>query len=373
MLKEKIINEINKLKSTNNFRVLKEIDTTLINLSSNDYLGIGSDLSLKKEFYNSFSELPLSSSSSRLISGTTSEVTLLEKTLNDIYHKPGLFFNSGFDCNCCVIETFCDKDTLVISDKLNHASIHDGIVHSGAKLLRYRHLDLDHLESIILKNINLYPNILVISETIYSMDGDCVDLDKLISLKRKYNFLLMIDEAHSFGVHGYGLSYEKNYIKDIDFLTIPLGKGGGAMGSYLICEEIYKEYIINRGRKFIYTTALPPINIAWNLFILKKIPELKNKINELNTITQKTHSLVKRYNFETFSTTHIISIIIGDNEKLNNIVEYLKNKNFFVYGVKEPTVPKGTSRIRIGLNPNLKIEILESFFKELDYAVNNIF
>lgn len=373
MIKEKILIEFETLKKENRFRTLTKLNDDLLNFSSNDYIGLNSDIALRKEFYNSINNLPLSSSSSRLISGSYDIVLELEETIKNIYGKPALVFNSGFDCNSCVIETFFDKDSLILSDRLNHASIYDGIIHSEAKLLRYKHLDLSNLKSLLLKYSKKYNNILVISETIYSMDGDLVDLDELIALKKEFNFLLMIDEAHSYGVHGYGIAYEKKYIDYIDFLTIPLGKGGGSNGCYLICDQIYKDYIINKGRHFIYTTALPPINNAWNLFILKKLNDFEEKRKKLDLLTTHAHELIKKYNLVTFSNTHIISIVIGNNFKLDKIIKHLVSKGFFVYGVKEPTVPKGSSRIRVGLTPEITLEQLDIFFKELNYAINSIF
>lgn len=373
MLKEKIKKELENFKDENRFRKLTTLNQDFLNLSSNDYMGFGNNTLLIEEFYKKYPNLGLSSCSSRLISGSYPLVMKLEELAESIYKKPVLFFNSGFDCNCCVIETFCDEKTLVISDKLNHASIHDGILHSKATLLRYRHLDLSHLKILLKKNKDKFENIFVISETIYSMDGDCVHLEELINLKKEFNFLLVIDEAHSFGVYSYGMAHNKNLIEYIDFLTIPLGKGGGSTGSYLICNQLYKDYIINKGRKFIYTTALPPINIAWNLFILEKMELFKDKRQYLIELQELAHSLVKKYNLNTLSTTHIISIIIGDNERLDKITNYLKEKKYFVYGVKEPTVPKGTSRIRIGLSPSLSKDNIIDFFQELNYALNTFF
>ena len=373
MLNEKIKKELDNFKNENRFRQLNILNKDLLNLSSNDYMGISNDPILIEEFFSTHPNLSLSSSSSRLISGSYPLIMELEDFAQSIYKKPVLFFNSGFDCNCCVIETFCNEKTLIISDKLNHASIHDGILHSNATLLRYKHLDLNHLKYLLEKNKDEYENIFVISETIYSMDGDCIHLESLIDLKRQYKFYLIIDEAHSFGVYSYGMAYEKKLIDQIDFLVIPLGKGGGSTGAYLVCDQLYKDYIINKGRKFIYTTALPSINIAWNLFILQRMNLFENKRFALLELQNLAHSLIKKYNMKTLSTTHIISIIIGDNNRLDKITLYLKNKGYFVYGVKEPTVPKGTSRIRIGLSPNLTKENIINFFEELNYALNTFF
>lgn len=373
MLKEKIFKELKIFKNNNRIRKLNPIKNNLINLSSNDYLGLGSCHNLIKNFYKIYPNLALTSSSSRLISGSYQLIQDLEDLVEKTYGKPSLVFNSGFDCNCCIIETFCNSNTLVISDRLNHASIYDGILHSGAKLIRYRHLDYKHLETILEKNFDKYDEIFVISETIYSMDGDCVNLQKLIDLKNRFKFILMIDEAHSFGVYSYGMAYEKKLINEIDFLVIPLGKGGASIGAYLICDELFKQYLVNKGRKFIYTTALPPINIAWNIFIFKNMINFNQKIERLKHLTALSHSLIKKYNMNTFSTTHIISIIIGDNKRLDKIIIYLISKGYFVYGVKEPTVPKGSSRIRIGLSPQLSDDNIINFFKELNYGLNTIF
>ncbi len=373
MLKEKIKKELKNFKRDNRFRKLITLNHNLLNLSSNDYMGFACNPILIEEFYKKYSNLKLSSSSSRLISGSYPLIMELEKMAEGIYKKPVLFFNSGFDCNCCILETFCDESTLVISDRLNHASIHDGILHSKATLLRYKHLDLEHLKKLLEKSRDKFENIFVISETIYSMDGDCVHLKELIKLKKEFDFYLIVDEAHSFGVYSYGIVHSENLIKDVDFLTIPLGKGGGSTGSYLICDQIYKEYIINKGRKFIYTTALPPINIAWNLFILEKMDLFKEKRLYLFELQKLAHSLIKKYDMKTLSTTHIISIIVGDNERLDKIINYLNEKKYFVYGVKEPTVPRGTSRIRVGLSPTLSKDNIINFFQELNYALNTFF
>ncbi|MGX6591468.1 aminotransferase class I/II-fold pyridoxal phosphate-dependent enzyme [Cetobacterium ceti] len=367
-----IEDELNKLKTENNLRTLKTYSDNLLNLSSNDYLGLNEDILLRENFYKKYPNLPLSSSSSRLITGSYSLIMDLENKLEEIYKKPALVFNTGFDGNCCVIETMANKNTLILSDKLNHASIHDGIIHSGAKLLRYRHLDLNHLESLLLKYENEYDDILVISETTYSMDGDEVDLKKLTSLKDKYNFQLMIDEAHSYGVHGYGIAYNLNLLDKIDFLLIPLGKGGASIGAYLITNKIFKEYLINKGRKFIYTTALPPINVAWNLYILENMNNFKNKITALEDLRVYTKNKIESLGLETISTSQIISIIIGTNEKTIELCNRLLKKGYLLYPIKEPTVPRGTARLRIGLNPHITKEQINNFMEDLNYELNSI-
>ena len=369
MKNEILIKELNALKSANNFRKLKYCDLSLINFSSNDYLGLANDSELLKEFYSQYTP-KLSSSSSRLIDGSYSEVMELEKELESIYRKPAILFNSGFDANSSILETFYNKNSLILTDRLNHASIYDGILNSKAIFMRYKHLDMEALEKLLLKYQNIYDDILVVSETIYSMDGDMVDLKKLIELKKKYNFSLMIDEAHSYGVYGYGIAKQLDIVEDIDFLIIPLGKGGGSVGAYVVCSQLSKDYIVNKSRKFIYSTALPPINNMWNLFILKKMPLFKEKIEKLQEIKEYTLKLLKENHIKTTSSTHIISIIIGDNSKIIDISNKMEEKGFLLYGIKEPTVPKGTARFRISLNPSLSKENISRFVRELKNEID---
>lgn len=353
--------ELDEIRKEKRFRELKVIDGKLINLSSNDYICVGSDIKIREDFYKEYGgvALPFSSSSSRLISGTFKEIEELELELYKIYGKESLVFNSGFDANSCFIETICSKDTLILTDRLNHASIYKGIIDSKTRFVTYEHLNMDHLEKLLIKYSEKYDEILVITETIYSMDGDYCNLKRLVELKKKYGFSIMIDEAHSYGVYGYGMVYGHKLLEEIEHIVIPLGKGGGSLGAYLLTNKVTKDYLINKGKKFIYTTALPPINIAWNLFVLKNMNKFKDNIKRLHSLKYFTLKKMREKGIKTSSKTQIISIVIPEIEKLEKIVEEAKKKGFFIYPVKEPTVPKGTSRIRIGLNSGIeKSEIL---------------
>ncbi|MGL5655852.1 MAG: aminotransferase class I/II-fold pyridoxal phosphate-dependent enzyme [Fusobacteriaceae bacterium] len=359
---ERFAKELDEIRKEKRFREVKVIDKNLINLSSNDYIFIGSDAKVREDFYKEYGglNLPFSSSSSRLISGTFKGIEELELELYKIYGKESLVFNSGFDANSCFIETVCSKDTLIITDRLNHASIYKGILDSKIKFVTYEHLNMEHLKKLLIKYSEKYSEILVITETIYSMDGDYCNLKKLIELKKKYKFNLMIDEAHSYGVYGYGMVYAHKLLEEVDHIVIPLGKGGGSIGAYILTDKITRDYLINKGKKFIYTTALPPINIAWNLFILKNMNKFSDNIKKLHRLKYFTLKNLREKGIKTSSKTHIISIVIPEIEKLEKIVEEAKAKGFFIYPVKEPTVPKGTSRIRIGLNSSIeKSEILD--------------
>lgn len=374
MNREILKKELEIKKQEKNFRILKNYSGTMINLSSNDYLFLAHDEKLKNDFIQNYSGIfSFSSSSSRLITGNYSIVVELEKRAEEIYKKPVLVMNSGFSANKTIIETFCNKNTLILTDRLNHASIYAGIISSSSKFVRYKHLDMAHLENLLEKYKNEYEDILIISESVYSMDGDTTDLQKLVRIKKKFGAFLMIDEAHSFGVHGYGIAHSKNLVQDIDFLCIPLGKGGGSVGAYIVCEQDFKDYIINFGKEFIYSTALPPVNNLWNLYILNYMDSFSERIKKLEDLKNYTLKLMKEMKIYTVSDSHIISLITGSNEKTDIITEKLRKKGWLVCGIKSPTVPKGLERIRISLYSELSKNTIKKFLEDFKNEWNNIF
>ncbi len=374
MNREILKENLNLKKQENNFRSLKVFDKNMVNLSSNDYLFLAHDEVLKKDFIDKYlSEFSFSSSSSRLITGTYDIVSHLEKRIEEIYKKPALVMNSGFCANKTIIETFYNKNSLILTDRLNHASIYAGIVSSTSRFLRYKHLDMENLESLLEKYRKDYDDILIVSESVYSMDGDTADLKKLVEIKKKYNADLMIDEAHSFGVYSYGIAYNENLVKDIDFLCIPLGKGGGSVGAYVICEQDFKDYIINYGKEFIYSTALPPVNNLWNLYILNNMKNFDEKIKKLEDLKNYTLNLMKEMNIDTVSDSQIIGLVIGSNSKTDMITEKLRQKGWLVYGIKSPTVPKGGERIRISLHSEITKDEIKNFLEDFKNECNTVF
>ena len=182
----------------------------------------------------------------------------------------------------------------------------------------------------------------------------------------------MVDEAHSYGVYGYGVAYNEKLVDKIDFLVIPLGKAGASVGAYVICDEVYKNYLINKSKKFIYSTALPPVNNLWNLFILENLVNFQDRIEKFQELVTFSLSTLKKLNLKTKSTSHIISIIIGDNLNTVNLSNNLKELGYLAYAIKEPTVPKDTARLRISLTADMKKEDIEKFFKALKAEMKKI-
>ncbi|MDR0941123.1 MAG: aminotransferase class I/II-fold pyridoxal phosphate-dependent enzyme, partial [Bacteroidales bacterium] len=260
---------LDELRTQGNFRFLRSsVPHNCINLSSNDYLGLCNDGELYNRFLdeNSTRSYSFSAASSRLLTGNCAEYGELEHRLCQLFHREAaLVFNSGYHANCGILPALAGKNDLIVADKLVHASIIDGIRLAHCDFERFRHADYAHLERILHEKHNTYEHIFIVSESIFSMDGDCADLKKLVELKQKYNCLLYIDEAHAFGVRGaqgLGLAEEQGVIADIDLLVATFGKAIASVGAFVVCNKILHSYLINHSRTLIFTTALPPINIA---------------------------------------------------------------------------------------------------------------
>lgn len=335
-----------------------------INFASNDYLGISTNTELLKDFYTTGSNKLFSSASARLLSGTSIEFKELESTLAGMFNKDkALIFNTGYQCNLGVISALINKGDVVFSDKLNHASIIDGMRLAEGEFIRFKHFDYNQLEKILQTKRSNYNKALIVTESVFSMDGDIANLDKLIELKNKYNCLLMVDEAHAFCACGKTLS-GIGCGKDIDIITATFGKAVGSFGAFCVSTADIIDYLINKARSFIFSTSIPPINIAWtNWLLTEKIEYLKSQKDILENVTQKAHKLINLNGFETVSESQIIPIIIGNNEKTLNVSENLKSQGYYIPAIRPPTVPEGTSRLRISLTADSRIEDFEKILK----------
>lgn len=374
MFYKELAQELEGLKKQSNYRELKVAgDSYILDFSSNDYLNLDSDKNFKKKFTDSLDldNISFGSCGSRLLGGNHREIRDFEDEIDEVFKKKSLVFGSGYDANTTVIETFYSKGDIIFTDRYNHASIYDGLINSGVKIVRYKHLDYLDLEKKLEKYRETCKRSLIITESIYSMDGDIVDLDRIVSLKKRYDSQLYLDEAHSYGVLGYGQAYTRSLVKDIDFIMLGLGKGGYSNGGILILDDIARSYIINRGRKFIYTTAPSPIQTSWNRYVFKNMPSLEYKREKLNLLKELFYRKLKEKNIKTISTEQIISIVIGDNKKCIDLSQTLRKEGYLVYPIKEPTVPKGTARIRLTLTADMEVEKIEKFVEKLSCYVSS--
>lgn len=366
--------KINLLKNKNQLRTLKDVEykqdqfikienKNYLNLSSNDYLGIGSNIHFQNEFFNYLNENKLNdapiltSSSSRLLTGNSKFYTELENLITNTYQKEKcLVFNSGYHINIGLLSSLADKGDVIFSDKLNHASIIDGLKLSNADFYRYNHLNYEHLESLLQKHRNNYRNAIIVTESVFSMDGDIANLQKLVELKEKYNCLLYVDEAHAvgvFGEKGLGICEEMNVIDKIDIITGTFGKALASIGAFCVVNEILYQYIINTARSLIFTTALPPLNLLWTKFVFEKIVKMKKEREYLKNLSYTFKDKLKNLYLSTISQSQIIPIIIGDNEKTLNFAKIFQENDILLMAIRPPTVPEGTSRLRISLTSNI--------------------
>lgn len=346
----------------------------MLNLSSNDYLGLAADRELREEFLQTLTPdnfLP-TSSSSRLLTGNFSIYEELEAELAALFGtEAALVLNSGYHANMGILPAVSNQHTLILADKLVHASIIDGIRLTTARCIRYRHNDLAQLERLLEQNHSYYQQIIVVTESIFSMDGDQADLQALVGLKRKYtNVLLYVDEAHAFGVRGkrgLGCAEEAGCIKDIDFLVGTFGKAAASAGAYIVCSRVIREYLVNRMRTLIFTTALPPINIAWTLFVVRKLAGMQERREHLAKISRMLREALQAKGYQCPSTSHIVPMIIGSSEDTVLRAEALQRHGFYALPVRPPTVPEGTSRIRFSLTAEIKEQEIEKTIKYLYY------
>lgn len=335
----------------------------MLNLASNDYLGLASDLQLREQFFDEtpVKQRAMSSSSSRLLTGNFPEFEQLEASLSQAFAgRAALLFNSGYHMNIGILPALVDAKTLILADKLVHASMIDGMRLSSAKFLRYRHNDLAHLNALLQKHHadESIERIIVVTESIFSMDGDETDLAALVRLKQQFSkVMLYVDEAHAIGVRGErGLGCAEQYavIEQIDLLVGTFGKALASVGGYLICHPIIRDYLINTMRPLIFSTAQAPICMAWTNFIFQHTQSLKQSRTDLMALSQRLQQGVRAKGFDCPSSSHIVPVIIGDSAKTVAKAQALQSAGFYIMPVRPPTVPQQSARLRVSLTAHIQ-------------------
>ncbi|MFH0976413.1 MAG: 8-amino-7-oxononanoate synthase [Spirochaetota bacterium] len=385
--------ELKELKTDNQYRHLKTIHSRIdkfvkynnkkcINLSSNDYLGLATDEKYISDFYaqlnskNMIDSFGPGSTSSRLLSGNYALYSELEDVISGMYNsankttgtvqltkKHALVFNSGYHANIGIISTLSDKNSLILSDSLNHASIIDGTRLSRCDYLSYEHFNYGQLTAILEERRDKYNTVIIISESVFSMDGDVADIKKLVEIKNKYKTLLYIDEAHAaglFGKTGLGICEQENAINDVDVIIGTFGKAFASQGAYAVTNSILNEYLVNKTRTLLYTTALPPVVVNWNIYTFKNISAFNEKRNKLQNTAKMLRSSLKDKGISTAGDSQIVPAIIGDKTKTIKLAEKLQENGFLLFPIRPPTVPQGTSRIRISLTANIDWEDIKA-------------
>lgn len=330
-----------------------------VDLLSNDYLGLAAESqTYMPEFLRRFPDASFTSSASRLLSRANKYHNQLEEYLGNLYGRPALLFNSGYHANIGIIQALALPGTLFLADKLIHASAIDGLRISGADFKRFPHNDMRKLRRLIKENYQAYERIIVIAESIYSMDGDVLDIEQLVKIKQEYpKVMLYIDEAHGFGVRGVrglGLAEECGVTDEIDILMGTLGKAAASAGAFVITSPVMKSYLINSARSLIFSTAISPAQAAWSILMIEKLTGLNERRLHLQRLSRYlVKELERRLNFESPSKSQIVPLIIGDASEAVIMSEFLADKGFDSLAIRRPTVPAGSERLRFSLNAKL--------------------
>ncbi len=373
-LREELTADVAALEAAGRLRQLREISSEgegycrldgvrYLNFSSNDYMGIAADVGLRREFYAQYPdagspELALSSASSRLLTGNTPAYARLEEKLSSLYNgRAALVFNSGYHTNIGILPALSSDRDLILSDKLNHASIIDGMRLADAEFRRYRHLDLEQLEKILAEKRAAYRRVFLVTESVFSMDGDAADLRKLVELKQKYDCILVVDEAHSVGVcgpDGTGLAAECGVADEVDILIGTFGKAFGSTGAYAIMAPEVRSYLINHMRPLIFTTGLPPAVLNWSCFVLDRCAKMDA---ERAGLRRMGNALRELFGAATVSgNSQIVPYLIGGDRESLERAELFRKNGILVFAIRPPTVPPNGARLRFSLSAALPEE-----------------
>lgn len=364
----KIEKTLDELSASGNLRAIPgDTPAGLVDLSSNDYLGLAVRDDLRDAFLDECGgRLPLmTSSASRLLAGSQSSYDRFESLLRDLYGAPALTFNSGYHANTGLVSSLADRSTLIVADRLVHASIIDGIKLSGAPFVRFRHNDYDHLEKILADKGRDYSDILIIAESVYSMDGDRADIGRLVDIKRSTpGALLYIDEAHAVGVegrHGLGMVEDAGLVGDVDVIVGTLGKALASVGAYAVVSPLIRRFVVNKARSLIFSTALPPANMLWSAFIMERVPSMTAERDRLRSLGRRLAAILRLDR-----SSHIAPLVVGNPRDAVALSARLADEGFKVLPIRVPTVPPGTDRLRFSLSAALDLHALDRLEKTLE-------
>ncbi len=344
---------------------------TRVNLADNDYLGLSRDPAVVAAGVAALQEWGASSSASPLVTGYTEIHQQLEHTLATWQgYEYGLVMNTGFSANSAVLGGLPKKGDLILADRLVHASMLDGIMASGARLRRFAHNDLDALELMLHEEPALDGVIFVVTESVYSMDGDSPDLKRLASLRKRFGFCWVLDEAHAtgwYGSTGSGLQEAQGAFAAADIVVGTLGKGLGSQGAYVLSHapEV-RDALINFAGEFVYSTYLAPSCAAAALAAVERVKGMSGERADLHALSHAWRDGLLEAGFAVPSgDSPIIPLILGDSDVTLKYATALRAAGFMVSAIRPPTVPVRTGRIRISLRRGLSPTVLSSFVAAL--------
>ena len=328
---------------------VKRDDKEYLMMASNNYLGLTFDTRVIEGALKGAQQYGTGSGGSRLVSGTFPLFTELERSLAKFKNtEKAIVFNTGYMANVGTISAVADKNTIIFSDALNHASIIDGCRLSRGAVKAYSHCDVDELKY-LLKQADRNTRKLIVTDGVFSMDGDIAPLDKLYELSRDYNALLMVDDAHATGTigNGHGTAAYFNLEKEIDIQLGTLSKSLGSVGGYVAANSTIIDYLVNTSRSFIFSTALSPADIGAALAALQVLETDRSVLGRLQENVNYMADQLTSLGINATNETPIFPILIGRNDDTLAVSDYLYESGIIGTAIRPPTVPIGESRIRL--------------------------
>ena len=350
---KKLIRHINSFDTTGG--IIFQNNKRILNFSTNDYLNLSNHPYVKEKAIKATEKYGAGSGSSRLVSGTLSIHEELEAKIAHHKNYPdALVFGSGYMANIGIIPSLANRKDVIISDRLVHSCILDGIKLSGAKHVRFKHNDLISLKTRLQECSDIQNKKIIVVESVYSMDGDLAPLKEIFALAEKHNALLMVDEAHATGTignSGRGLINQLDLESKIPFAMGTMSKGIGSYGGFIACSNNFKKLLIQEASSFIYTTALPPSAISASIAAIEIMERESSLGLNLQKKSTKFRKIMNESGIDTMnSKSQIIPIVIGDNQKTLNIAERLSKEGIIVGAIRPPTVPEGSARLRVSIS-----------------------
>lgn len=333
-----------------------------IDMTTNDYMGLAAEM---QDTGYCLRAAEMTSSASRLLAGEQGDARELEALLSDLYGRPALLFNSGYHANTGCVSAIASGGMTIVADRLVHASIIDGMRLSGAPFKRFRHNDMEHLRRIVAQESAEGHQVLVVTESVFSMDGDVAPLAEMVQLRREHdNMLLYVDEAHAFGVRGargLGVCEELGLLGDVDLLIGTFGKAAASMGAFAVASPVLHDYLVNTARSLIFSTALPPACFRHTSVMVRCLSEecaaRRERLAELASLFRQ--GIERITGTPNMSTSQIVPLMVCDAGRVLNLSARLRTRGVLALPIRRPTVPPGTERIRFTVNASLRREDIE--------------
>jgi glycine C-acetyltransferase len=359
------------VSSTPNEAIITLNGKRVVNLCSNNYLGFANHERLKKAAKDGIDKYGVGSGAVRTISGNMQIHEELDERLAKFKREEAaLVFQSGFLANLGVIQAITDKGDLIISDELNHASIIDGVRLSRADRAVFSHSDMDALEAILKEKREQYNEVLIITDGVFSMDGDIANLPGIVKLAKKYDAKVYVDDAHGSGVlgeNGRGTVDHFNLHGQVDYIMGTLSKAIGVVGAYVCGSKEMRDYLLHRGRPLLFSTSMMPAAASAAIEAINMLEESDEYTKKLWENTRYFQSKLKDLGFKIGNTkTPITPLMIYDEAKTMIFAKKLLERGVYTSGIVFPTVPIGTARIRMMLSS-------EHTKEDLDFAINEIY